>query len=190
MASRRRFPAVSCSASSPQSSNQTSQPFFWRLSSMDLFANDHYTHPRAFANMLQHVCQSLLDIIFAPYFRYIRVWNRPLWSPSAMSAAALTQCAKIRGSIAKMRKHLKRKKRHRESQTEKLFLQQPRLQSLLPFRNNSRPTSRGGRLELSPSPKRSPPIYSRMSRHVTSPDQQILPDIKIHVHHQRANSSS
>ena len=131
-ASRRRFPAVSCSASSLQSSNQTSQPFFWRLSSMDLFANEHYTHPRAFANMLQHVCQSLLDIIFAPYFRYIRVWNRPLWSPSAMSAAALTHCAKIRGSIAKMCKHLRRKRRHRESQTEKLCLQQPRLQSLLP----------------------------------------------------------
>ena len=123
---------------------------------MDLFANEHYTHPRAFANMLQHVCQSLLDIIFAPYFRYIRVWNRPLWSPSAMSAAALTHCAKIRGSIAKMRKHLKPKKRHRESQTEKLCLQQPRLQSLLPSGKEfqadlqRRPTSRGGRLELSP----------------------------------------
>ena len=25
---------------------------------MDLFAKEHYTHPRAFANMLQHVCQS------------------------------------------------------------------------------------------------------------------------------------
>ena len=130
-ASRPRFFAVSCSASSLQSSNQTIQPFFWRLSSMDLFANEHCTHPRAFANMLQHVCQSLLDIIFAPYFRCTHAWNRPLWSPSAMSAAALTHCAKIRGSIAKMRKHLKRKKRHRESQTEKLGLQQPRLQSLL-----------------------------------------------------------
>ena len=30
---------------------------------MDLFANEHYTHPHAFANMLQHVCQTLLDTI-------------------------------------------------------------------------------------------------------------------------------
>ena len=158
---------------------------------MDLFANEHYTHPRAFANMLQHVCQSLLDIIFAPYFRYIRVWNRPFWSPSAMSAAALTHCAKIRGSIAKMRKHLKRKKRHRESQTKKLCLQQPRLQSLLPpGKEFQADLQRRPPRTLSLSPKRSPPIYSRMSRHVTSPDQQILPDTKIHVHHQRANSSS
>ena len=131
-ASRPCFFAVSYSTFSLKSSNQTRQPFFWRPSSMDLFANEHYTHPRAFANMLQHVCQSLLDTVFAPYVRFIRVRNRPLWSPSAMSAAALTHCAKIRGSIEKMRKHLKRKKRHRESQTEKLCLQQPRLQSLLP----------------------------------------------------------
>ena len=157
---------------------------------MDLFANDHYTHPRAFANMLQHVCQSLLDIVFAPYFRYIRVWNRPLWSPSAMSAAALTHCAKIRGSIAKMRKHLKRK-RDTESHRQRNFAYSSLVyKACYSLGKNSRPTSRGGRLELSPSPKRSPPIYSRMSRHVTSPDQQILPDIKIHVHHQRANSSS
>ena len=74
----------------------------------------------------------LLDTVFAPYYRHIRVWDRPHWSPSAMSAAALTHCAKIRGSTAKMCKILKRKKRHRESQTEKLCLQQPRLQCLLP----------------------------------------------------------
>ena len=64
---------------------------------MDLFANEHYTHPRAFANILQHVCQSLLDTIFAPYVRYIHVWDRPHWSPSTMSTAALTHYAKIRG---------------------------------------------------------------------------------------------
>ena len=157
---------------------------------MDLFANEHCTHPRAFANMLHHVCQSLLDIIFAPYFRYIRVWNRPLWSPSAMSAAALTHCAKIRGSIAKMRKHLKQKKRHKESQTEKLAYSSLVYKACYPLGKNSRPNSRGGCLELSLSPKRSTPIYSRMSRHVTSPDQQILPDIKTHVHHQRPNLSS
>ena len=74
---------------------------------MDVFANEYYMHPRAFANMLQHVCQSLLDIIFAHNAHYIRVWDRPHWSPSAMSAAALTHYAKIRGSIAKMCKHLK-----------------------------------------------------------------------------------
>ena len=57
---------------------QSNQPaIFWRPSSMDLFANKHYTHPRAFANMLQHVCQSLQDTVFAPYVRYIRVWDRP-----------------------------------------------------------------------------------------------------------------
>ena len=152
MASQQRFPAVSCLASSPQSSNQTSQPFFWWLSSMDLFANDHYTHPCAFANMLQHVCQSLLDIIFVPYFRYIRVWNRPLWSPSAISAAALTHCAKIRGSIAKMRKHLKRK-RDTESHRQRNFAYSSLVyKACYPLGKNSRPTSRGGRLELSPSP--------------------------------------
>ena len=59
-------------------------------------------------------------------------WDRPRWSPSAMNAAALTHCAKIWGSIAENCKHLRRKKRHRESQTEKECLQQPRLQNLLP----------------------------------------------------------
>ena len=132
----------------------------------------------------------LLDTVFAPYFRYIRVWNRPLWSPSAMSAAALTHCAKIRGSIAKMRQHLKRK-RDTESHRQRNFAYSSLVyKACYPLGKNSRPTSRGGRLELSLPPKRSPPIYSRMSQHVTSPDQQILSDIKIHVHHQRANSSS
>ena len=131
-----------------------------------------------------------LDTVFAPYYRHIRVWGRPHWSPSAMSAAALTHCAKVRGSIAKMCKHLKRKRdteshRQRNSANNSLIYK-----ACYPLRKNSRPTSRGGRLELSFFPKRSSPIYSRMSRHVTSPDQQILPDIKIHVHHQRANSSS
>ena len=37
-------------------------------------------------------------------------WDRPRWSPSAMSAVALTHCAKIRGSIAKNCKHLRQKK--------------------------------------------------------------------------------
>ena len=32
-------------------------------------------------------------------------WDRPRWSPSAMSAVALTHCAKIRGSIAETCKH-------------------------------------------------------------------------------------
>ena len=74
-----------------------------------------------------------LGTVFAPYYRHIRVWGRPHWSPSAMSAAALTHCAKIQGSIAKDCKHLRRKRRHRESQTKKQCLQRPRLQSLLPF---------------------------------------------------------
>ena len=50
--------AVSCSTSSLQSSNQSSQPFFWRLRSMDLFGNEHCTHARAFADMLEHACKS------------------------------------------------------------------------------------------------------------------------------------
>ena len=37
-------------------------------------------------------------------------WDRPRWSPSAMSAVALTHCAKIRGSITKNCKHLRQKK--------------------------------------------------------------------------------
>ena len=120
--SRPCFTIVRCSALNLHSSNQTSQPFFWWPSSMDLFANKQYTHPYTFANMLQHVCQSLLDIALVPYVCRRRVRDRPHWSRSTMSAAALTHYAKIRGSIAKNCKHLRRRKIHRESETEKQCL--------------------------------------------------------------------
>ena len=129
----------------------------------------------------------LLDTVFAPYYRHIHVWGRPHWSPSAMSAATLTHCAKIRGSIAKMCKHLRRKKDTRSHRQRNNAYNSLVYKTCYPLAKNSRPTSRGGRLELSLPPKRSPPIYSRMSRHVTSPDQQILADMKIHLHHQRAS---
>ena len=130
-ASRPCFTAVSCSTLNLQSSNQISQPFFWRPSSTDLFANKQSMHPHAFANMFQHFCQSLLEIVFAPYVRCVRVWDRPHRSPSAMSSAALTHYAKIRKSSAQNCKHLRRNKRNGESKTEKQCLQQPRLQTLL-----------------------------------------------------------
>ena len=128
-----------------------------------------------------------LDTVFAPYYHHIHVWGGPHWSPSAMSTAALTHCTKIRGSIAKMCKHLKRKRdteshKQRNSADNSLVYK-----ACYPLGKNSRPTSRGGRLELSPSSKRSTPIYSKMSRHVTSPDQQILAHKNVHWHHQQAN---
>ena len=52
---------------------------------------------RIHAPLLQYVCQSFLDIVFAPYVHYIRVRDRPRWSPSATSAPALTHYAKIPG---------------------------------------------------------------------------------------------
>ena len=42
-----------CSALNLQSSNQTSQPCFWRPSSMNLFMSKQYTHPHAFANTFE-----------------------------------------------------------------------------------------------------------------------------------------
>ena len=131
-ASQPCFAAAGCSALYLKSSNQTSQPFSggWvRWMSLRMSIRRIHALLQTCFNMSAKV---LLDTVFAPYYRHIRVWDRPRWSPSTMSAAALTHCAKIRGSIAKMCKHLRRKRRHRESQTEKLCLQQPRLQSLLP----------------------------------------------------------
>ena len=60
------------------------------------------------------------------------LWDRPHWSPRAMSTIVLNHCAKIRGFIAKDYESLRRNKRHRESKTEKQCLQQLRLQALLP----------------------------------------------------------
>ena len=129
----------------------------------------------------------LLDAVFAPYVRDIRVWNRPHWSPSAMSAAALTHCAKIRGSIAENYKHLRRKRNTESHRQRNNAYSSLIYKACYPLGKNSKPTSRGGRLELSPPPKRATPIYRKMSRHVTAPDQQILGDMKILWHHQRAN---
>ena len=50
------------------------------------------------------------------------LWDIPHWSPSAMGAAALTHCAKIRGFTAQNYERLRRNKRHRESKTEKQCL--------------------------------------------------------------------
>ena len=147
------FTVVNWSVLYVPSSSRTNQPLFWRSSLMDLFTNKQWTHLHAFANMVQQVCQSLLGTVYAPYVHYICVWDRHHWRPSAMSAAALTHYAKIRGSIAHNHKHLRRNKGCKESRTEKQSLQQLRLQTLYSLGKNSSPTSRGGRLELSPSTK-------------------------------------
>ena len=51
-ANRLCFTIVSYSVHYTPSSNQTSLPFFWRPSSMDLHAIRQYTHPRTFTNTL------------------------------------------------------------------------------------------------------------------------------------------
>ena len=67
---------------------------------MDLFANEHYTHPRAFENMLQHVFQVFWILSLCLTFVTYVFGIDPTGVLAAMSAAALTHCAKIRGSIA------------------------------------------------------------------------------------------
>ena len=95
-----------------------------------------------------------------------------------MSASALTHYAKIRGSITENYKHLRRNKRHRESGTEKQCLQQLRLQTLVPLGKELHvDLQRRPPRTLSPPPKCSTPIYSKMSRHDTSHDQHILAGI-------------
>ena len=166
--------AVSFSTIDLQSSNKTSQPLFWRPSSVDLFLNKQYTPPHAFADMLQHGCESLMDTIFGPYVCYIRVWDRPHWSPSAMSTVALTHCEKIRGFIAQDYERLRWNKRHRESRTKKRCLQQLWIQTPYSLEKNSKLTSRRGCLEKTLSPKRLTPIYSKISWHNTSLGFQLF----------------
>ena len=112
------------------------------------------------------------------------LWDRPHCSPNAMSAAALTHYAKMRQFIAQDYERLRRNKRGRESRTEKQCLQQLRLQPPHSLGNHSMPTCRGGRLELSLPPKRSPPIYS------TFPYQQNLAVMETQLRHQRVYYSS
>ena len=90
--------------------------------------------------------------------RSLHFWDGPHWSPSAVSAAMLTHCTKIRGFIAQDYESLRRDKRHREWRTEKQFLQQLRIQTPYSLGKNSRATSRDGRLEISLPPKRAAPI--------------------------------
>ena len=98
--------------------------------------------------------------------------------PNAMSATALTCCVKIRGFIAQDYERLRRNKRHRESRTEKQCSQHLRIQTPYSLEKNSRPTSRGGRLELSLPTKLSTPLYIKTSQNDTSPNQQMLVDMK------------
>ena len=77
---------------------------------------------------ITHVCESEADTVCGPYARCLRLWDRPQWSPSAMSAVALTHCNKIRGSIAQNCKYLRGNKRQRAKDRER-SLQQLRLQS-------------------------------------------------------------
>ena len=93
----------------------------------------------------------LPDAVFAPYACYILVWDRPLWSPSAMSAAALTHCAKIRGSIAENCKRSRRKKDTKSHRQRNNAYNSVVYKAYYPLGKNSRPTPRGARLELSPS---------------------------------------
>ena len=87
-------------------------------------------------------------------------WDRPRWSPSAMSAVALTHCAKIRGSIGKKLQTFETEKRDTESHKQRKSAYNSLVYKICyPLGKNSRPTSRGGRLELPPPPKRATPIY-------------------------------
>ena len=96
-----------------------------------------------------------------------------------MNAAALTHYAKIRGFNAqdyeRLRQNERQRVKDRETGLEQLCLQPP-----YSLGKNSRPSPRGGRLELSLPPKHSTPIYSKMSWHNTSPDRQMLADMKIY----------
>ena len=103
-----------------------------------------------FASMLQHVCQNLMDAVCATFVGYIRVRDRPHWSPSAMNAAALTHCAKIWGFTAQYYESLRTKQKSQRVKDREQCSQKLRIQTPYSLGKKSRPTSRGGRLEISP----------------------------------------
>ena len=144
---------------------QSNQPVTFLVGDFDGSLCEQAVH--ASARLCKHIrddSESQADTVCAPYVRCIRACDRPHWSPSTMSAVSLTHCAKIRGFITQDCKNLGRNTRRRVKD-RKTNWQQLRLEFLYPLRKNSKPTSKGGRLELSRPAKCSTHICTVFSYH-------------------------